>query len=235
MRAGPHSARGGDFPGPRPLTACPTWPLALRDPSSFADDSHERNSFGPPSIHSSSSSHQSEGLDAYDLEQVNLMFRKFSLERCGGHGGRGWAGAGRGRGHSCPRAAPEAASAPAGASGLQPPDPCVVSSRRPFRPSVTSVGHARGPGAPVQHTTLAGDSLISQLTLLGGNARGSFVHSVKPGSLAEKAGLREGHQLLLVRVRARGQGAWLSLCPARCWRGRPRPHASPGQERGAGR
>lgn len=47
----------------------------------LADDSHERYSFGPPSIHSSSSSHQSEGLDAYDLEQVNLMFRKFSLER----------------------------------------------------------------------------------------------------------------------------------------------------------
>jgi hypothetical protein len=54
----------------------------------LADDSHERYSFGPPSIHSSSSSHQSEGLDAYDLEQVNLMFRKFSLERYGG-GGRG--------------------------------------------------------------------------------------------------------------------------------------------------
>ncbi|KAJ8792709.1 hypothetical protein J1605_019529 [Eschrichtius robustus] len=114
------------------------------------DDSHERYSFGPPSIHSSSSSHQSEGLDAYDLEQVNLMFRKFSLER-------------------------------------------------PFRPSVTSVGHVRGPGPSVQHTTLSGDSLTSQLTLLGGNASGSFIHSVRPGSLAEKAGLREGLQLLLRR------------------------------------
>ncbi|OWK11018.1 hypothetical protein Celaphus_00007354 [Cervus elaphus hippelaphus] len=114
----------------------------------IGDDSHERCSFGPPSIHSSSSSHQSEGLDAYDLEQVNLMFRKFSLER-------------------------------------------------PFRPSVTSVGHVRGPGLSVQHTTLSGDGLISQLSLLGGNASGSFVHFVKPGSLAEKAGLREGHQLLL--------------------------------------
>uniref|UniRef100_A0A2K6FNP1 Caspase recruitment domain family member 11 n=1 Tax=Propithecus coquereli TaxID=379532 RepID=A0A2K6FNP1_PROCO len=83
------------------------------------DDSHERGSFGPPSVHSSSSSHQSEGLDAYDLEQVNLMFRKFSLER-------------------------------------------------PFRPSVTSVGHVRGPGPSVLHTTLNGDGLITQLTLLGG-------------------------------------------------------------------
>lgn len=72
---------------------------------------------------------------------------------------------------------------------------------------MTSVGHVRGPGPSVQHTTLNGDSLISQLTLLGGNARGSFVHSVKPGSLAEKAGLHEGHQLLLVR-RLGGAGGW---------------------------
>uniref|UniRef100_A0A8C0L9I0 Caspase recruitment domain-containing protein 11 n=1 Tax=Canis lupus dingo TaxID=286419 RepID=A0A8C0L9I0_CANLU len=122
----------------------------------FDDDSHERSSFGPPSVHSSSSSHQSEGLDAYDLEQVNLMFRKFSLER-------------------------------------------------PFRPSVTSVGHVRGPGPSMQYTTLNGDSLISQLTLLGGNARGSFVHSVKPGSLAEKAGLHEGHQLLLLEGCIKGE------------------------------
>ncbi|XP_069920404.1 caspase recruitment domain-containing protein 11 isoform X3 [Oryctolagus cuniculus] len=120
------------------------------------DDSHERCSFGPPSIHSSSSSHQSEGLDAYDLEQVNLMFRKFSLER-------------------------------------------------PFRPSVTSGGHVRGPGPSVQHTTLNGDNLITQLTLLGGNARGSFIHSVRPGSLAEKAGLHEGHQLLLLEGCIRGE------------------------------
>jgi caspase recruitment domain-containing protein 11 len=51
----------------------------------------------------------------------------------------------------------------------------------------------------VQHTTLNGDGLVNQVTLLGGNARGSFVHSVKPGSLAEKAGLHQGQQLLLVR------------------------------------
>ncbi|VCW76335.1 unnamed protein product [Gulo gulo] len=131
----------------------------------FDDDSHERCSFGPPSVHSSSSSHQSEGLDAYDLEQVNLMFRKFSLER-------------------------------------------------PFRPSVTSVGHVRGSGPSVQHTTLNGDSLTSQLTLLGGNARGSFVHAVKPGSLAEKAGLREGHQLLLLEgcIKGERQSVPLDTC-----------------------
>ncbi|XP_004617407.2 caspase recruitment domain-containing protein 11 [Sorex araneus] len=120
------------------------------------DDSHELSSFGPPSVHSSSSSHQSEGLDAYDLEQVHLMFRKFSLER-------------------------------------------------PFRPSVTSAAQVRGPGPTVQWATLSGDGLTSQLSLLGGNARGSFVHTVKPGSQAEKAGLHEGHQLLLLEGCIRGE------------------------------
>lgn len=47
----------------------------------FSDDSHDRQSHGAPSVHSSSSSHQSEGLDAYELEHVNSIFRKFSLER----------------------------------------------------------------------------------------------------------------------------------------------------------
>ncbi|KAL2100795.1 hypothetical protein ACEWY4_002556 [Coilia grayii] len=45
------------------------------------DEDTDRFSVSPPSIHSSSSSHQSEGMDSYDLEQVNNIFRKFSLER----------------------------------------------------------------------------------------------------------------------------------------------------------
>ncbi|XP_042576046.1 caspase recruitment domain-containing protein 11-like isoform X1 [Cyprinus carpio] len=46
-------------------------------------DDHDLDSsfYGPSSIHSSSSSHQSETMDSYDLEQVNNIFRKFSLER----------------------------------------------------------------------------------------------------------------------------------------------------------
>ncbi|XP_037669570.1 caspase recruitment domain-containing protein 11 isoform X3 [Choloepus didactylus] len=129
------------------------------------DDSHEHSSFGPASVHSSSSSHQSEGLDVCDLEQVTLMFRKFSLER-------------------------------------------------PFRPSVTSGGHVRGPGPPVRLTTLNGDSLITQLTLVGGNARGTFLRSVKMGSPAEKAGLREGHQLLLLEgcIHGERQSVPLDTC-----------------------
>uniref|UniRef100_A0A8C4PU93 Caspase recruitment domain-containing protein 11 n=1 Tax=Equus asinus asinus TaxID=83772 RepID=A0A8C4PU93_EQUAS len=159
---------GGGVAPPPPSGSCQMGSWGAGSPAADRrgpNDSHERYSFGPPSIHSSSSSHQSEGLDAYDLEQVNLMFRKFSLER-------------------------------------------------PFRPSVTSVGHVRGPGPSVQHTTLNGDGLISQLTLLGGNARGSFVHSVKPGSLAEKAGLHEGQQLLLLEgcIRGEKQSVPLDTC-----------------------
>lgn len=60
----------------------------------------------------------------------------------------------------------------------------------------------------MQHVTLSGDGLVNQLTLLGGNARGSFVHAVKQGSLAEKAGLHQGHQLLLVRARCQGAYQW---------------------------
>uniref|UniRef100_A0A673J5V7 Caspase recruitment domain-containing protein 11-like n=1 Tax=Sinocyclocheilus rhinocerous TaxID=307959 RepID=A0A673J5V7_9TELE len=51
--------------------------------SFFTIDDHDLDisSYGPSSIHSSSSSHQSESMDSYDLEQVNNIFRKFSLER----------------------------------------------------------------------------------------------------------------------------------------------------------
>uniref|UniRef100_A0A8C2E186 Caspase recruitment domain-containing protein 11-like n=1 Tax=Cyprinus carpio TaxID=7962 RepID=A0A8C2E186_CYPCA len=51
--------------------------------SFFTIDDHDldMSSYGPSSIHSSSSSHQSESMDSYDLEQVNNIFRKFSLER----------------------------------------------------------------------------------------------------------------------------------------------------------
>ena len=74
------------------------------------------------------------------------------------------------------------------------------------------MGHVRGPAPSVQHATLSGDSLTSQLTLLGGNARGSFVHWVKPGSQAERAGLHQGLQLLLVR-------GWGRAVALRClWR-----------------
>ncbi|XP_051488555.1 caspase recruitment domain-containing protein 11 isoform X2 [Apus apus] len=129
------------------------------------DDSHDRQSHGAPSVHSSSSSHQSEGLDAYDLEHVNSIFRKFSLER-------------------------------------------------PFRPSVTSVGGIRISCHTIQRVTLNGDSLNSEITLVGGNDKGSFISSVKTGSLAEKAGLREGHQILLLEgcIKGENQSVPLDTC-----------------------
>uniref|UniRef100_A0A8C2J458 Caspase recruitment domain family, member 11 n=1 Tax=Cyprinus carpio TaxID=7962 RepID=A0A8C2J458_CYPCA len=61
----------------RPLTRL------CKNVSFFTVDDHDLDSsfYGPSSIHSSSSSHQSETMDSYDLEQVNNIFRKFSLER----------------------------------------------------------------------------------------------------------------------------------------------------------
>ncbi|KAK2916583.1 hypothetical protein Q8A67_000957 [Cirrhinus molitorella] len=51
------------------------------DNADMDDHDLDISSYGPSSIHSSSSSHQSETMDSYDLEQVNNIFRKFSLER----------------------------------------------------------------------------------------------------------------------------------------------------------
>ncbi|KAH0631998.1 hypothetical protein JD844_019980 [Phrynosoma platyrhinos] len=119
------------------------------------DDFHDKYS----SLPSSSSSHQSEGLD---FEQVNSIFRKFSLER-------------------------------------------------PFRPSVTSVGRLHNTFHAVQQIIVTGDSLSSEITLLGGNIKGNYVKSVKLDSMAEKAGLREGHQLLLVEGCIKGEHTVLPL------------------------
>ncbi|XP_064415068.1 caspase recruitment domain-containing protein 11 isoform X2 [Latimeria chalumnae] len=120
------------------------------------DEFQDRYSCGAPSIHSSSSSHQSEGLDAYDLEQVSCMFRKFSLER-------------------------------------------------PFRPSVTSVNRVSSTSKPIQHITINSDSLQTDISVVGGNSRGIYIKSVQQGSIAEKAGLKEGYQLLLLVGSIRGE------------------------------
>ncbi|XP_041942176.1 caspase recruitment domain-containing protein 11 isoform X6 [Alosa sapidissima] len=126
------------------------------------DEDTDRFSHSPPSIHSSSSSHQSEGLDSYDLEQVNNIFRRFSLER-------------------------------------------------PFRPSVTSFTRVSSSLRPIQDIALQGDSLLSDVTLMGGNESGIFVSSVQQGSNAEKAGLREGHHLLMLEGCIRGENQRVPL------------------------
>ncbi|XP_066433343.1 caspase recruitment domain-containing protein 11 [Eleutherodactylus coqui] len=129
------------------------------------DEFHDQFSCGPPSIHSSSSSHQSESLDIYDLEQVNSIFRKLSLER-------------------------------------------------PFRPSVTSTGRIRMVSHPLYHTTVDGDNLMMEISLIGGNERGIFISSVKPGSGAEKAFLKEGQQLVMLDgcIKGRKQSVPMEAC-----------------------
>ncbi|XP_056390314.1 caspase recruitment domain-containing protein 11 [Hyla sarda] len=129
------------------------------------DEFHDQFSCGPPSIHSSSSSHQSECLDIYDLEQVNSIFRKLSLER-------------------------------------------------PFRPSVTSTGRIRSISHPVNHTTVDGDNLMMEISVIGGNERGIFISSVKPGSGAERALLKEGQQLIMLDgcIKGRKQSVPMDAC-----------------------
>ncbi|XP_041672890.1 caspase recruitment domain-containing protein 11 [Cheilinus undulatus] len=117
---------------------------------------------GPPSVHSSSSSYQSESMDTYDFEQVNNIFRKFSLER-------------------------------------------------PFRPSLSSFSRISSSLKPVQELSLQGDNLMKDITLVGGNESGIFISTVQSGSIAEKAGLREGHHLLLLEGCIRGENQSVSL------------------------
>lgn len=91
---------------------------------------------------------------------------------------------------------------------------CVWCFSRPFRPSVTSFTRVSSSLRPIQDISLQGDSLLNDVTLMGGNDSGIFVSSVQPGSSADKAGLREGHHLLMVRAwlaKDRVDWAWGSL------------------------
>ncbi|XP_069839736.1 caspase recruitment domain-containing protein 11 isoform X2 [Dendropsophus ebraccatus] len=144
----------------------PAYSPADDDNDSIEDDEfHDQFSCGAPSIHSSSSSHQSECMDIYDLEQVNSIFRKLSLER-------------------------------------------------PFRPSVTSTGRIRSISHPVNHTTVDGDNLLMEISLIGGNERGIFISSVTPGSGAERALLKEGQQLIMLDgcIKGRKQSVPMDAC-----------------------
>lgn len=76
---------------------------------------------------------------------------------------------------------------------------CMCLLRRPFRPSLSSITRISSSLKPVQEVSLLGDNLLKDITLVGGNDSGLFISSVQPGSGAERAGLREGHHLLMVR------------------------------------
>uniref|UniRef100_A0A3B4AD65 Uncharacterized protein n=1 Tax=Periophthalmus magnuspinnatus TaxID=409849 RepID=A0A3B4AD65_9GOBI len=123
---------------------------------------HDEGHHGPSSVHSSSSSHQSENMDTYDLEQVTNIFRKLSLER-------------------------------------------------PFRPSLSSITRISPTLKPVQEVSLLGDNLLRDVTLVGGNSSGIFISSVQSGSGAEQAGLREGHNLLMLEGLIREENQSVSL------------------------
>ncbi|XP_020782845.1 caspase recruitment domain-containing protein 11 isoform X2 [Boleophthalmus pectinirostris] len=125
-------------------------------------DLDDEGHHGPSSVHSSSSSHQSESMDTYDLEQVTNIFRKLSLER-------------------------------------------------PFRPSLSSITRISPTLKPVQEVSLLGDNLLRDITLVGGNNSGIFISSIQTGSGAEQAGLREGHNLLMLEGVIRGENQSVSL------------------------
>ncbi|XP_019732918.1 caspase recruitment domain-containing protein 11 isoform X2 [Hippocampus comes] len=137
-------------------------PRSLSDLDSDTMECEEGVKRGPSSVHSSSSSHQSEVMDTYDMEQVNNIFRKFSLEK-------------------------------------------------PFRPSLSSLSSINSILKPVQEFTLLSENLLKEITLVGGNDSGIFISSVQPGSVAEKTGLREGHRLLLLEGRIRGENQRMPL------------------------
>uniref|UniRef100_A0A665TYC2 Caspase recruitment domain family, member 11 n=1 Tax=Echeneis naucrates TaxID=173247 RepID=A0A665TYC2_ECHNA len=82
---------------------------------------------------------------------------------------------------------------------------------RPFRPSLSSVSRLSSSLKPVQELSLLGDNLLKDITLVGGNESGIFISAVQQGSNADQAGLREGHQLLLLEGCIRGETQSVSL------------------------
>lgn len=53
-----------------------------------------------------------------------------------------------------------------------------------------------------QVTVLAfqGDALLEQISIIGGNLSGIFIHRVAPGSAADEMALRPGTQIMMVSV-----------------------------------
>lgn len=134
-------------------------------------------------------------MDSYDLEQVNNIFRKFSLERyfvvfivIALFKIILWA-------------LSELTWDKIWSSQFTLTHPhlctCPWSFPRPFRPSLTS-GPPQNSLRPVQSLLLSGENLLSDITLIGGNDSGIFVSSVQSGSETERAGVKVGHHLLMV-------------------------------------
>lgn len=45
-----------------------------------------------------------------------------------------------------------------------------------------------------------GDALLEQISVIGGNLTGIFIHRVTPGSAADEMALRSGTQIVMVSV-----------------------------------
>lgn len=102
-------------------------------------------------------------------------------------------------------------------SHLFPPDLVNLSAVSPPQtsPSVPSVPSSSPSSSPPTSPRHRKASLADDITIVGGNRTGIFVSHVKPGSLAEQYGLKEGSELLeLERVLFGGGSVLLSQCTA---------------------
>lgn len=73
-------------------------------------------------------------------------------------------------------------------------------------PSCSGVPVRRRPARKIlsQVTVLAfqGDALLEQISVIGGNLTGIFIHRVTPGSVADEMALHPGTQIVMVRCGA---------------------------------
>ncbi|KAL2101328.1 hypothetical protein ACEWY4_003089 [Coilia grayii] len=94
-----------------------------------------------------------------------------------------------------------------------PPDLINLPPATPSKPSRVSPEPESIPSTPVTPTSPSKLSLADDITIVGGNHTGIFVKRVKPDSIAEHCGLKEGSELLeLQQVLAGDDSVVLSQC-----------------------
>ncbi|TRY88397.1 hypothetical protein DNTS_018305 [Danionella cerebrum] len=98
-------------------------------------------------------------------------------------------------------------------SALPLPSPSDVFSMA-FKPSTSSSSSCFAPSTS-SSSSLKALTLAEDVSIIGGNRTGVFVHAVKKGSPAERCGLKEGTQLLQLEQGTLGEGSIsLSQCTA---------------------
>lgn len=96
------------------------------------------------------------------------------------------------------------------------PEPFPTSALSLDLSAHSSVPVRRRPARKIlsQVTVLAfqGDPLLEQISVIGGNLTGVFIHHVTPGSAADEMALRPGTQIMMVSKRGRpcqnGRAVW---------------------------